>query len=126
MEKTAWAAGFFEGEGTIRYHNGRVHLSLGNTDKDVLDRFADVVGGKVMGPYKGQGKKTPSHYKPVYQWYTSSIENTQAILRLFWPYLGERRRSKAAEVIALYFIDDRKRYKKNACSISSNNLRHWN
>lgn len=80
-------------------------MSMGMSDRDVLDRFAAIVGtGKVYGPYRGQGRKTPEHYKPMYQWRTSRVTEVQRILRMFWPYLGDRRRTEAAGTIADYYL----------------------
>jgi hypothetical protein len=112
MSELAWAAGLFEGEGSIIPEKNLrpAALSMGSTDKDVLERFAAAVGaGAILGPYRGQGSRTPQHYKPMFAWKISGIYQIQAILRLFWPYLGERRRSKAAEVIASYYLSDRPR-----------------
>lgn len=67
-EEIAWAAGLFEGEGTITQSSGIVNLRVTSTDGDVLDRFAEVVGaGKVYGPYvyaKPDGRRR----KPFYVW----------------------------------------------------------
>lgn len=83
-------------------------LSMGSTDRDVLERFTAVVGaGRVLGPYRPNGKNTPLGRKPIYHWRISTVRETQRILRLFWPYLGERRRAKAAEAIASYYESDR-------------------
>jgi hypothetical protein len=112
MSETAWAAGLFEGEGSITHSlpvlakPGRrlAQLSMGSTDLDVLARFRDAVGfGKVYGPYKTNGRNTPAGRKPIYQWRISRINEVQTVLRMFWPYLGERRRAKAAGAIASYF-----------------------
>jgi hypothetical protein len=83
-------------------------MSIGMSDKDILDAFAEIVGtGNVTGPYKGQGKNTPEHYKPMYHWAISRITEIQRILRLFYPYLGERRRAEAAGLIADYYSTPR-------------------
>lgn len=110
MSEIAWAAGLFEGEGSIlvamkhdRPGKSCPSLSMGSVDRDVLDRFARVAGGKVYGPYKGQGRRTPEHYRPIYQWKLTGIERVQAVLREFWPYLGERRQARAADAIASYY-----------------------
>jgi hypothetical protein len=59
-EEVAWAAGFFDGEGTTgTYRDGstttkrcRIQISASQNDREVLDRFAMIVGvGKVGGPY---------------------------------------------------------------------------
>ena len=104
----AWAAGVFEGEGSVGVSGKSkapvTYMSMGMSEQDVLDRFTSIVGtGKVYGPYKGQGSKTPAHYKPMFHWKIRQITEIQRILRLFYPYLGERRRSEAAGVIASYY-----------------------
>lgn len=78
-------------------------MALGSTDKDVVDEFARIVGGKVYGPYRPNGKKTPASYKDIYQWKIQNTLTCHALLRRFWPYLGERRRAKAAEAIASHY-----------------------
>lgn len=99
--EVAWAAGFFEGEGSVYFYRGSAKssphpiLSLASTDEDVLRRFQRIVGrGKVYGPYnKGAGTK------PRFDWQTGSYLNCAEIMRAFLPYLGERRRAKAIEVL---------------------------
>ena len=67
------------------------------TDEDVLCRVMAIFGGNVTGPYdRGTNK-------PIYAWRLSGIKCVQAVLRLMWPYLGERRRARAAEMIAEYY-----------------------
>jgi hypothetical protein len=49
----AWAAGLFEGEGTIVDSAGPVQLRVKMTDLDVLERLLDVFGvGEIYGPYE--------------------------------------------------------------------------
>jgi len=60
---TAWAAGLFEGEGSVCWLNmsttnqRRVpNLGLSTTDEDVIRRFHSIVGvGFVYGPYSNSG-----------------------------------------------------------------------
>jgi hypothetical protein len=112
MRDVAWAAGLFEGEGSVgmtgRNKAPQPRMSIGMSDKDVLDEFARIVGiGKVYGPYRGQGRKTPEHYKPMYMWRPGRITEIQQVLRAFWPYLGERRRAEASGMIADYYSTPR-------------------
>jgi hypothetical protein len=104
-ENVAWAAGLFEGEGSIicatKSHG--VQLSLGSTDRDVIDRFVRMTGGKIYGPYRPNGKRTPANRKDIFQWKIQDTLRAQVLLREFWPYLGERRRAKAAEAIASHY-----------------------
>ena len=104
----AWAAGLFEGEGSIgltaRDLLPRLRISM--TDRDVLDRFCTAVtAGSVSGPYAGNGSKTPTGRKPMYVWQANGIVDVSRILDAFWPYLGERRRAKANEITFRYFVD---------------------
>jgi hypothetical protein len=49
----AWAAGLFEGEGTIVDSTGSVQLRVKMTDLDVLEKLFDVFGvGGIYGPYE--------------------------------------------------------------------------
>lgn len=94
--EVAWAAGLFEGEGCITMNAGttKLRLALGSTDEDVVRRFAAIVGcGFVNGPYKIKGGKD--------QWrWGCATRGTLAVLPMFLPYLGERRRARAAEIMA--------------------------
>lgn len=69
----AWAAGFFDGEGNIRWNpysrgKNRMHqreygtptLQIGQCHRFVLDRFAKAVGvGKSNGPYQKKDRTKP-------------------------------------------------------------------
>jgi hypothetical protein len=67
----AWAAGLFEGEGSITYIPRGLHpdlqVAINMTDEDVVRRFEAVVDrGRVYGPYH-----PPSHgdrRKPFWRW----------------------------------------------------------
>jgi hypothetical protein len=51
----AWAAGLFEGEGSIVIsREGRVALQVHMTDEDVMRHLAEVLGGNITGPYQYQ------------------------------------------------------------------------
>jgi hypothetical protein len=57
----AWAAGFFEGEGTVSMasSNSRPQIAVaqyGDTAPELLQRWVDAVGvGRVLGPYDYRG-----------------------------------------------------------------------
>lgn len=101
-ENLAWAAGLFEGEGSIGRHNlkrgGRPQwrMTMASTDEDVLRRFHEIVGvGHISGPYC---HKNPKH-KPYWQWCNIRRAWVFALLVAFWPWLCMRRREKAAQAI---------------------------
>ena len=51
-EEIAWAAGLFEGEGSIYPSGSGVRLALKMTDEEPIRRFAKIVKrGSVYGPY---------------------------------------------------------------------------
>jgi len=94
----AWAAGLFEGEGSIT-HGGEPHrklkLTLKMTDEDVVRSFAGVLGvGRVYGPYQYKGNR-----KLVWEW-TAVTAQAQAALERLLPYLHSRRRAKAEAEMA--------------------------
>jgi hypothetical protein len=48
----AWAAGFFEGEGSVTRHGTQFALQIKNTDLEPLERFRNAVeAGTIYGPY---------------------------------------------------------------------------
>lgn len=102
-EAWAWAAGLFDGEGCIvldRSHAYRrqVGLTLAMTDRDLVERFRDVVGGgtiTIRPPDSGPRKQT------LVVWRTGSFELSQYLIAALWPWLGERRRARAREVLTI-------------------------
>lgn len=96
----AWAAGLFEGEGTIlsarRGHRRRLELSLKMTDEDVVRRLRSIIGGVVFGPYQYQ-QGDGSERKPFWVWRNDGVDAAR-VLRQMWPWLGERRRARAEEL----------------------------
>ena len=95
----AWAAGLFEGEGCIyiiKHRKKSATLRLTSTDKDVVERFAQIVG---VGNVLLETASRKSHWKPLYLWNISKREEVRRILVSFMPYLGERRKEKAIEAL---------------------------
>lgn len=94
----AWAAGLFEGEGSIHAQTsgGRKYLllNLSSTDKDVVERFARAMQcGKVYGPYT---EKNP--LRPRWSWHAKNKADAAQAVELLEPFLCERRRAKLEEV----------------------------
>ena len=116
----AWAAGFFDGEGCIgldeqRYKRKKPrdkplrpfipNIQLNNTDKDLIVRFATIVGyGNVTGPYKTNGRKNKPTHKATYFWKIAKQSEVKRILLMLLPYFGERRKLKAEQ--ALYHLNE--------------------
>jgi hypothetical protein len=100
-QEISWAAGLFEGEGTIGVHHGKhPRLQCSSTDLDTLQRFCAIVGGRIGGPYKGGGRNGKDHWKPYSLW---SVHGDEAIrvMGLLLPWLGLRRTERWKEVLRI-------------------------
>jgi hypothetical protein len=105
----AWAAGLFEGEGTVgAYWNPRkwtradgtvtltrqcrIAASVVMTDDEPLRSFFAIVGvGNVTGPYvRGARPKE----RPFYCWRVTNSTGVRKVFRLIGPYLSSRRRAQ--------------------------------
>jgi len=99
----AWAAGIFEGEGSIilrpagRNRPGyQRRLQVPMTDEDVVVRFWEVVDA---GNVRKDKFRRPGH-KWQWRWTCSRWADTERILRSFLPYLMSRRRQMAETLLA--------------------------
>ena len=117
MMERAWAAGFFDGEGST--HVGQysprkrrepvcyARLSIGQAGehaKKILERFkvATRGHGKFYGP------KPPNKHQKLYQ-YTYVVTNFQQIidtLQYMWPWLSKAKREQATFIIRKH-VDSR-------------------
>lgn len=95
MENLAWAVGLYEGEGSCYYDksNKQWRMKLKMTDKDVVERFRDVVGvGKIyFEPHK--------KHKPAWNWVLFRQAEVRDLLDKFLPLLGERRACRALDAL---------------------------
>lgn len=109
--EVAWAAGFFDGEGSIFVNKQRVprperagspvydivspNISISQVDRRPLERFARVVGGReVSGPYKPRHEKAREYYR----WDACGRPSVHRVLCILWPYLSEAKREQARKV----------------------------
>lgn len=103
----AWAAGFFDGEGTVvptaaprctgsrGGRTVRVVLSIAQTDRAVLRRFRRAVeDGSITGPYKYTNNQRP------YWKYTLHREvSVRKVARLLYPYLSPVKRRQFRDTL---------------------------
>ena len=103
----AWAAGFFDGEGCISRRLGGTptsphlypFLSIGQTDKRVLERFKNAAPGirqGIGGPYF---RKTVFKQKPMYTLQVNGLGPVQTVIGAMWPYLGEVKKEQFKRVM---------------------------
>ena len=89
--EVAWAAGLFEGEGTITHSGGRPRLALKMTDDWPVRRFAEIVGGSVYGPYRNRtGEHDGYPRKDFYMWVAEGKAGARAA-RMMEPFLSPAR-----------------------------------
>lgn len=97
--EVAWAAGLFEGEGSFGVReNGTVLLSLGSTDRDIIERFRDVIG---TGRFSSQSAGKNRRKKTLRRVDVIRVCDVLRIIDLFYPWLGVRRRARADQVVAI-------------------------
>lgn len=94
----AWAAGLFEGEGTVRINTatkrnlGHLIVSVVNTDRSTVEFFQD----RWPGTLRGATGLNPLKQRPAWVW-TVAARKAAAFLTDIQPYLrSERVRRKAA------------------------------
>ncbi len=99
----AWAAGFFDGEGSTSYtstrgltrinYYPRLHISQKN--ETTLLRFQQAIGGF--------GKISAKLPRPgMYQWQLDRFEHVQAVIGLLWKYLSQQKKDQAIKVLTAY------------------------
>ena len=66
------------------------------TDKDVLDRYANVIGSDLLRPRKTMQK---TQYKQSWMVVITKRSEVLRILKMFLPHFGKRRAEKAIEAI---------------------------
>lgn len=101
QEELAWAAGLFEGEGSvilgkrgekILYHR----LCITQTDLDVLEKFHQIVDiGNLVGPFKNGGLGT----KIVHRWQAYKWKEISDLAIRFYPMLGNRRQEQILRML---------------------------
>lgn len=107
-EDLAWAAGFFDGEGSTylekhRTHPGYFNLEMSVTQSDargrphVQEKFARLAGiGRIYGPYP-----SGPAWDPVYRWKVRKPALIQELVSRLDPWLGDLKRVQAAEALSV-------------------------
>jgi hypothetical protein len=90
----AWAAGLFDGEGTIALSQRAVYVRMRNTDPELVQRFHALLRvGAVYCPYRYRRK-------PVWDWVAREEDGLDA-LAMMWCWLSARRREQAQTVTGI-------------------------
>lgn len=125
----AWAAGLFEGEGYMsayqREYGAKIQacIGLGMADRDIVDRFQAIVE---CGAVSTRKPGTRGH-RPIHDWRVYEAVHVRRLVALFLPYLGERRRARAVELLDQIADVKSHNEKKTHCprghELAGNNLR---
>lgn len=92
----AWAAGFWDGEGSTSLRRPRagakpigcrMYISQKDTGPELLERFLTIVG---VGSVKERGTRPG-----VWQWTVQDQAGCKRALDVLWPYLGTPKREQA-------------------------------
>ena len=88
----AWAAGFFDGEGSTsllkaqRDKYSYIRMSVSQKNPDCLHRFKNAVG---------KGKIYKSNTRDVHSWDCYKHDEVLEVLNKLWPFLSEQKKEQA-------------------------------
>ena len=92
----AWAAGFFEGEGSFIAAKGGVLLSCRQVNPEPLHELVRIFGGRLTGPYP---RKQPNQV-PIYYWQLRAHAAVAYAVVEMWPRLSSKRRLQYHRAVA--------------------------
>lgn len=89
----AWVAGLLEGEASFFMSGRSITITIRMTDRDVIDRVANLFGGRVYGPV--DRRYLDKGHQPIWQ---TQVKGPKAAAWMMTIYrlLGRRRRSQVA------------------------------
>lgn len=91
----AWAAGFYEGEGSVMFHWRLVRVEIQQTQQWVLEKMRDLFGGTIYlrkKPVKGGRQVT-------WQWQIGGAHAAGVMMTLY-SFLSPRRQYQVRDVLA--------------------------
>lgn len=95
-EEIAWAAGLFDGEGSITHTDRDLQLLLKNTDLELVERFDLIVGrGHAYGPYLYESRDGYNR-KPAWCWVAQG-DAAHDVVDLLARWLSRRRLEQARQ-----------------------------
>ena len=109
LKELAWAAGFFDGEGTthaIKQRKGRasgakIMMALPQTNLETLERFQRAVGvGVIYGPHVFKGNK--HQRSPMWRWQAHQWQDVQVAIAKLWKYLSRPKKDQFLRYLAVF------------------------
>lgn len=93
VSEIAWAAGFFDGEGTTSILSAKrdkwEYVRMGVSQKEIgpLEKFQQAVNGL--------GRIYKVNTRQIYSWNVYKKEDVIEVLNILWPYLYETKKKQA-------------------------------
>lgn len=86
----AWAAGLFEGEGSVQVgnHGVGINITLAMTDPEPVRKFAGITGAKVYGPYERRQENHSAVWRASLYGHAEMVQDLLLHLK---PHLCSRR-----------------------------------
>lgn len=82
----AWAAGLFDGEGSIGFYDRTIMLTVVNCHTELLERFAKAVGSPPHGSIRLRPSKRIEH-RDSYAYVLRRHEEVEEVVNRLWSYL---------------------------------------
>lgn len=98
-DEWAWAAAIFEGFGAATTLNdGRdLRLALHTTERDLAERYAAIVGVRLLGPYVEPPTESGAIRRPSFRCNLNGRRAVDALGEM-WEWLGNRTRARVTEL----------------------------
>lgn len=90
-----WVIGLLEGEGCFNAEKTSARISLEMTDKDVIDRFCNLVNAKNKIYTRTRSTRKTIHRICMYG------EEARQLMRLFEPHMSARRMEKIHSILSV-------------------------
>jgi len=115
-EELAWAAGFFDGEGSFGVYRAKPRTYRGETKSNTYLRMSVAQAGSDQPPelllrfrnaVANLGQIRPRRIthlgkKPMWIWQAERVNDIQAVVAMLWPWLGARNRERMKTGIKQY------------------------
>jgi hypothetical protein len=92
----AWAAGLIEGEGSFAMAGRTPKIAVNMIDRDIIERLAVILGGRVYGPYDRSHVNLAHH--PIWRTQVNGPSSAGWMMTLF-ALLGIRRREQVRRTL---------------------------
>jgi hypothetical protein len=94
----AWAAGFFDGEGSVICHRKYATIKVNQKEPELLHKLKSIFDvGYVRGPYFSTTVKGKSTH--IHEWTVTKRKDVVFVFELMKPYLGFRKREQFENVL---------------------------